>query len=214
MISYRAHSLCFRIPTCQSLKSRSLPAKLIPEWRFPGACHSSSSNNHLAYFPCRESPAKASCSQLVSSLHSPSLGCQAAKSKQRQPTLTGAKGLTKTYKCIIHLIRITPSEAGSALGMWRERGTPGLHRWQRPGSHHWAPAPPALLASMLDCSKMASGQKDLPVRLWGGRGAHFLTLLSSPFSMFQSFKSLEKALLQWPTCRRGALQVSDSICTA
>lgn len=101
MISYRAHSLCFRIPPCQSLKSRSLPAKLIPEWRFPGACNSSS-NNHLAYFPCGESPAKASCSQLVSSLHSPSRGCQAAKSKQRQPTLAGAKGLTKTCKCIIH----------------------------------------------------------------------------------------------------------------
>lgn len=40
MIFYRAHSLCFSIPTCRSLKSRSLPPKLIPEWRFPGSCNS------------------------------------------------------------------------------------------------------------------------------------------------------------------------------
>lgn len=213
MISYRAHSLCFRIPTCQSLKSRSLPAKLIPEWRFPGACNSSSSNNHLAYFPGGESPAKASCSQLVSSLHSPSLGCQAAKSKQRQPTLTGAKGLTKTCKCIIHLSRITPSEAGSALGMWRERGTPGLHRWQDqdPTTELQPPSSVGLHARLLQDGKWP---ERFTCAFVGGRGAHFLTLLSSPFSMFQSFKSLEKALLQWPTCRRGALQVSDSICTA
>lgn len=106
MIFYRAHSLCFSIPTCRSLKSRRLPPKLIPEWRFPGSCNSSSSNNYLAYFPWGESSAKASYSQLVSSLHSPSLGCHPAKSKQRQPTLTGAKGLTKTCKCIMHVIHI------------------------------------------------------------------------------------------------------------